>query len=55
MMSEDEVTHWQGSLDMQRGDVCVMYVRSPKKQVYALMRVMEDGYEDPFFHYKQSV
>lgn len=54
-MEPEEITHWQGSLDMQRGDVCVMYIRSPVKAVYSLFRVMEDAYVDPFFHYKHAV
>ncbi|TSA82144.1 type I restriction enzyme HsdR N-terminal domain-containing protein [Deinococcus detaillensis] len=54
-MTPEDVTHWQGSLDMQRGDVCVMYVRSPVKEVHSLLRVMEDAYVDPFFHYKHAV
>lgn len=48
-------THWQGNLDMRRGDVCVMYVRSPVAAVHSLCRVVEDAYEDPFFHYKHAV
>ena len=48
-------THWQGNLDMRRGDVCVMYVRSPVSAVHSLWRVLEDAYEDPFFHYKHAV
>ena len=47
--------NWQGSLDMRRGDVCLMYVRSPVSAVHSLWRVVEDAYVDPFFHYKQSV
>lgn len=48
-------SHWQGSLDMRRGDVCVMYVRSPVSAVHSLCRVVVDAYEDPFFHYKHTV
>ena len=48
-------THWQGNLNMQRGDVALMYLHSPLKQLYALCRVVHDGYLDPFFHYKQAV
>ena len=47
--------NWQGSLDMRRGDVCLMYIRSPVSAVHSLWRVVEDAYVDPFFHYKQSV
>jgi hypothetical protein len=54
-MEPEDTTHWQGSLDMQRGDVCVMYVTSPVKVVHSLFRVMEDAYVDPFFHYKHAV
>lgn len=32
-----------------------MYIRSPVKAVHSLCRVVEDAYEDPFFHYKQAV
>lgn len=51
----DTLTYWQGNLDMRRGDVCVMYVRSPVSAVHSLWRVTEDAYEDPFFHYKHAV
>ncbi|UQN08787.1 hypothetical protein [Deinococcus sp. QL22] len=54
-ISPEHVTHWQGSLDMQRGDVCVMYIRSPVKEIHSLLRVVEDAYVDPFFHYKHAV
>lgn len=54
-MTETDEVRWQGSLDMRRGDVCVMYVRSPVSAVHSLCRVVEDAYEDPFFHYKHSV
>ncbi|MCY1703854.1 hypothetical protein [Deinococcus sp. SL84] len=46
---------WQGNLNMRRGDVVLMYLYSPLKQLYALGRVVEDGYLSPFFHYKQAV
>lgn len=52
---EEAKFNWQGSLDMRRGDVGVMYIRSPVKAVHSLCRVVEDAYEDPFFHYKQAV
>lgn len=48
-------TNWQGNLDMRRGDVCIMYVRSPVSSTHSLWRVVEDAYEDPFFHYKHTV
>lgn len=48
-------TQWQGNLDMRRGDVCLMYVRSPVSSLHSLWRVVEDAYEDPFFHYKHAV
>ncbi len=51
----DAQSHWQGNLDMRRGDVCVMYVRSPISAIHSLWRAVEDGYEDPFFHYKHAV
>lgn len=54
-MTPGDITHWQGSLDMQRGDVCVMYLRTPVKEVHSLLRVVEDAYVDPFFHYKHAV
>ena len=47
--------NWQGNLDMRRGDVCIMYVRAPLSATHSLWRVVEDAYEDPFFHYKHSV
>ena len=55
VVTPEEALHWQGSLDMRRGDVCVMYVRSPIAAVHSLCRVVEDAYEDPFFHYKHAV
>jgi hypothetical protein len=48
-------TYWQGHLDMRRGDTCIMYIRSPVSAVHSLWRVVEDAYEDPFFHYKHAV
>lgn len=51
----EATSHWQGSLDMRRGDVCVMYVRRPVSSVHSVCRVMVDAYEDPFFHYKHTV
>lgn len=53
--TEQNRTRWQGSLNMRRGDVCVMYVRSPVAAMHSLCRVTEDAYEDPFFHYKHAV
>lgn len=47
--------HWQGNLDMRRGDVCIMYIRKPLSSIHSLWRVVEDAYVDPFFHYKQAV
>lgn len=54
-LAPEDQTFWQGTLDMQRGDVCVMHIRSPVSAVSFLMRVMVDGYVDPFFHYKHAV
>ena len=51
----DAQSHWQGNLDMRRGDVCIMYVRSPISSIHSLWRAVEDGYEDPFFHYKHAI
>ena len=51
----DAQSHWQGNLEMRRGDVCIMYVRSPISSIHSLWRAIEDGYEDPFFHYKHAV
>lgn len=48
-------SHWQGNEAMQRGDICVMYVRSPRSHVHSIWRAVEDRYADPFFHYKHSV
>ncbi|MEF2278612.1 hypothetical protein V3W47_09895 [Deinococcus sp. YIM 134068] len=48
-------SHWQGNESMQRGDICVMYVRSPHSSVHSIWRAVEDGYADPFFHYKHAV
>ncbi|MDL2342944.1 hypothetical protein QOL99_02145 [Deinococcus sp. MIMF12] len=50
-----EQANWQGNLDMRRGDVCIMYVRSPVSATHSLWRVVVDAYEDPFFHYKHTV
>ncbi|WP_424950693.1 hypothetical protein [Deinococcus sp.] len=55
-VQEDIVeTRWQGNLDMRRGDTCIMYIRSPMSAVHSSWRVIEDAYEDPFFHYKHAV
>lgn len=56
LIQEPELsTAWQGNLNMRRGDVVLVYLYSPLKQLYAIGRVIEDGYLAPFFHYKQAV
>lgn len=56
LIQEPELsTAWQGNLNMRRGDVVLIYLYSPLKQLYAIGRVIEDGYLAPFFHYKQAV
>lgn len=51
-----ESTHfWQGNEDVHRGDVLIMYCKSPRSYIHSIWRATTDGISDPFFHFYGSV
>jgi hypothetical protein len=48
---EDSEESWQGNVDAKRGDIVVMYCRTPHSYIHSIWRVIGNGFADPFFGY----
>ncbi len=48
----DTQIHWQANLETRRGDVLVMYCKSPRSYIHSIWRAVTDGFADPFFYYQ---
>lgn len=46
---------WSGNINSRPGDICVMYCKSPRSYVHSIWRATSEGFNDPFFHYQNSV
>jgi len=50
--TESSENTWQGNIDAKRGDIIVMYCRSPRSYIHSIWRVKSKrGFADPFFAY----
>ncbi len=49
--SEETILRWQANIDTSKGDIIIMYCRSPRSYIHSIWRTMNDGFIDPFFHY----
>lgn len=52
---ETSTSHWQGGIDTRRGDIMMLYARTPHKCIHSIWRAQTDGFVDPFFHYHSTV
>ena len=46
---------WGGNFEIRKGDVLLMYVRSPQSCIHSIWRATSDGFADPFFHFHYAV
>jgi hypothetical protein len=46
---------WGGNLEIRKGDILLMYVRSPQSCIHSIWRAIADGFADPFFHFHYAV
>lgn len=53
--TEDTIAFWAGNLEIRKGDICLMYLLSPRKYIHSVWRANSDGYIDPFFYFHTSV
>ena len=51
----DTRVHWQANLETRRGDVLIMYCKSPRSYVHSVWRAVTDGFADPFFYYQNLI
>ncbi len=49
--TNESFTFWQGSEDIRRGDIVVMYCRTPKSYIHSIWIAQRDGFGDPFFYH----
>lgn len=54
-ITEDSTSHWQGNIDIRRGDILLMYCLSPRSYIHSIWRAISDGFIDPFFYYHTTV
>ncbi len=47
----NSITMYAGSTAIRRGDILMLYLRSPRKSIDSIWRACTDGFIDPFFHY----
>lgn len=47
----DTQIYWQANRETRRGDVLVMYCKSPRSYIHSIWRAVTDGFADPFFYY----
>ncbi|MFZ2633477.1 MAG: hypothetical protein WA081_18710 [Desulfosalsimonadaceae bacterium] len=45
------ISVYAGSIAIRRGDILMLYLRSPRKSIDSVWRACTDGFIDPFFHY----
>ena len=51
----DTQDYWQANLATRRGDVLVMYCKSPRSYIHSIWRAVTDGFADPFFYYQNLI
>ena len=53
--TSDSFSSWNGSANMRRGDVLLMYSVTPHKRIHSVWRAVTDGFNDPFCRYYSTV
>lgn len=53
--NEESISFWQGNLEARRGDIVLMWCASPRSYLHSIWRVVDDGFNDPFFYYYNSI
>ena len=51
----DTVSMWAGNAAIRRGDILLMYLVNPHKDIGSIWRACTDGFIDPFSHYHGTV
>ncbi|MGD9505266.1 MAG: hypothetical protein AB7W37_10145 [Syntrophobacteraceae bacterium] len=49
------ISRWQGNLETRRGDIVLMWCRSPRSALHSIWRAVDDGFNDPYFYYYSTI
>ena len=52
---ESSISYWQGNIEARRGDIVLMWCVSPRSSLHSVWRVLDDGFNDPYFHYYSMI
>jgi hypothetical protein len=53
--NDQSISFWQGNLEARRGDIVLMWCASPRSYLHSIWRVVNDGFNDPFFYYYNTI
>lgn len=53
--NDQSISFWQGNLEARRGDIVLMWCASPRSYLHSIWRVVDDGFNDPFFYYYNAI
>ncbi len=53
--TSDDISSWNGNVNMRRGDVLLMYCVTPHKRIHSVWRAVTNGFNDPFRRYYSTV
>ncbi len=54
-VNDSSRSFWQGNLETRRGDIILMWCASPRSYLHSVWRAVDDGFNDPFFHYYSTI
>ena len=52
---ESSLSYWQASLEARRGDLALVWCVSPRSSLHSIWRVLDDGFNDPYFFFYTAV
>jgi hypothetical protein len=52
---ERSLSYWQASLEARRGDLALVWCVSPRSSLHSIWRVLDDGFNDPYFFFYTAV
>ncbi len=52
---DSSISYWQGNIEARRGDIVLMWCVSPRSSLHSVWRVLDDGFNDPYFYYYSMI
>lgn len=52
---DSSISYWQGNIEARRGDIVLMWCVSPRSSLHSVWRVLDEGFNDPYFYYFTAI